>query len=201
MQREQEEVGSVQQSDGEKSSHDPIVGAPAAAPEAEASRDPEEETSLRGQLEAIRAEKEQQFASWQRTQADFANYRRRAEQERAELVRTAEAALVRELLPVLDDLERAMAGLPAELQGLTWVDGIFFIERKLRSLLELHGLKPIEALGQEFDPFVHEAVIRDGEPGEATVVTAELQKGYRFHDRVLRPTLVKVGRPPESPGG
>lgn len=159
---------------------------------------PDTVESLREQLEELNAEKEQQLAAWQRTQADFANYRRRTEQERGDLVRMAESGLIRELLPVLDDLERALEGLPPELRGLTWVEGILFIERKLRAILELHGLKPIEALGKEFDPYEHEAVIRDGEPGEATLVTAELQRGYRLHDRVLRPTLVRVGRPPYS---
>ena len=98
---------------------------------------------------------------------------------------------------MVDDLERALDGLPAELKGLTWVEGIFFIDRKLRTVLELHGLKPIEAVGKEFDPYEHEAVIREGD-SNATFVTGELQKGYRLHDRVLRPTLVKVGRPTEA---
>ena len=159
---------------------------------------PDTVESLRDQLEAFAAEKEQHLAGWQRTQADFANYRRRTEQERGELVRMAEAGLMRELLPVLDDLERALDGLPLELKGLTWVDGILFIERKLRAALEMRGLQPIDALGREFDPYEHEAVIREGDPNEATFVTGELQKGYRLHDRVLRPTLVKVGRPTHS---
>ncbi len=149
--------------------------------------------SLEEQIEALRAEKDEQFRGWQRTQADFMNYRRRTEQERADLLKTAEAALLDDLLPVLDDLERAMVSLPADLRGLTWVDGILLIERKLAVMLERHGLKPIEALGKEFDPNEHEAVLREGEPGEATTVIGELQKGYRLHDRVLRPTLVKVG--------
>ena len=151
------------------------------------------ELSLEAQIEAVRAEKDEQFRGWQRTQADFVNYRRRVEQERAELLKSAEAGLIHDLLPVLDDLERAIASLPSDLRGLTWVDGILLIERKLAVMLEQHGLKPIEALGNEFDPNEHEAVLRDGEPGEATTVTAELQRGYRLYDRVLRPTLVKVG--------
>jgi len=73
------------------------------------------------------------------------------------------------------------------------VDGVLLIERKLAAILEQHGLTPIEALGNQFDPNEHEAVLREGEPGEATTVTAELQRGYRLNDRVLRPTLVKVG--------
>lgn len=154
--------------------------------------------SLREQIEGLRAEKEEQLRGWQRTQADFVNYRRRVEQEREELVKAAEAGLALDLLPVLDDLDRALASLPHELAGLTWVEGILLIERKLRVVLEAHGLKPIEALDREFNPIEHEAVLRDGEPGEATVVTAELQKGYRFRDRVLRPTLVKVGKPTDT---
>jgi molecular chaperone GrpE len=149
--------------------------------------------SLEEQLEALRAEKEEQFRSWQRTQADFVNFRRRVEQERGELIRSAEAGLLHDLLPILDDLERAIASLPPDLHGLTWVDGVLLIERKLAAILEHHGLKPIEALGTEFDPNEHEAVLREGEPGEATTVIAELQRGYRLNDRVLRPTLVKVG--------
>jgi len=151
---------------------------------------------LQTRLDAVTAEKEENLRGWQRAQADFVNYRRRSEQERSELIRSAEAELVTHLLPVVDDFDRALAGLPAELHGLTWVDGILLIERKLRSVLEAHGVTPIEAVGKPFDPYEHEAVLRDGDPGEATTVVGELQKGYRIHDRVLRPTLVKVGPPP-----
>ncbi len=154
--------------------------------------------SLRAAVDALRAEQDEQFRAWQRTQADFVNYRRRSEQERADLVKVAEALLIRDLLPVLDDLERGLGNLSPELKGLTWVDGILLIERKLAAVLEAHGLTPIEALGKEFDPHEHEAVLRDGEPGGATIVTGELQKGYRLHDHVLRPTLVKVGQPSNS---
>ena len=165
--------------------------------EAAAGREAGEDTveSLRNQLAELLAEKDQQLAAWQRTQADFANFRRRIEQERIDLIHTAEAGLIRELLPVLDDLERALVGLPPELLDLNWIEGIVFIERKLRAVLDLHGLQPIDALGKEFDPYEHEAIVREGEPGGTTVVTAELQRGYRLHDRVLRPTLVKVGTP------
>ena len=149
--------------------------------------------SLDEQLDALRVEKEEQLRGWQRTQADFINFRRRTEQERVDLIKTAEASLIHDLLPVLDDLERAIVSLPADLRGLTWVDGILLIERKLAGTLGQHGLKPIDAFGKEFDPNEHEAVLREGEPGQATTVTAELQRGYRLHDRVLRPTLVKVG--------
>ena len=157
--------------------------------------------SLRDQLGAARSENEEQLRGWQRTQADFVNFRRRVEQERGELIRSAEAGLIRDLLPVIDDLDRAVSSLPPEMLRLTWVEGIMLIQRKLAAVMDLHGLTPIEALGKEFDPHEHDAVLRDGEPDEATMVTAELQKGYRLHDWVLRPTLVKVGPPSNSTVG
>lgn len=164
---------------------------------------PAEDTieSLRQQLDAARAENDEQFRGWQRTQADFVNFRRRVEQERGDLIKSAEAGLIRDLLSIVDDLDRAVSNLPPEMLQLTWVEGILLIQRKLAALLEIHGLKPIEALGKEFDPHEHEAVLRDGEPEQATVVTGELQKGYRLHDWVLRPTLVKVGPPANSTAG
>ncbi|HZT08440.1 MAG TPA: nucleotide exchange factor GrpE [Chloroflexota bacterium] len=180
--------------------HDEQTEPQAETPESEAVRQEgqDEVQSLTVQLQNAQALAEENLKGWQRSQADFVNYRRRTEQEKSELVKFAESGLILDLLPVLDDLERALAGLPQELRGLTWIDGILLIERKFRSILEAHGVTPIEASGKEFDPHEHEAVLRDGEPGEATVVTAELQRGYRLHDRVLRPSLVKVGRPSES---
>jgi len=160
---------------------------------------PVEETmdSVRAQLDAAKEENEQQLRGWQRTQADFSNFKRRMEQEKEELTKYAEAGLVLDLLPVVDDLDRALEGLPEDLRHLSWVQGILLIERKLRVALEAHGVQPIQALGMGFDPTIHEAVMRDGEPGEATTVTAEFQTGYTMGDRVIRPTLVKVG-PPEN---
>ena len=155
--------------------------------------------SLGEQLRAALAEKEDNFRGWQRAQADYANFRRRSEQEREEFVKTSEATLLLHLLPVVDDFERALGGLPPELRGLTWAEGVALIHHKLQAILELHGLVPIEALGKRFDPYEHEAVMRDGDPDEATTVTAELQRGYRLQDRVLRPTYVRVG--PQSTVG
>jgi molecular chaperone GrpE len=171
----------------------PLEGAAAAEEAAEETLD-----SVREQLKAARDQAEEQLRGWQRAQADFTNYRRRMEKEREEFVQFAEASIIRDLLPILDDLDRALQSLPPELRGVTWVEGISLIERKIRTLLESHGLTPIEALGKEFDPHEHEAVMRDGDPGEPMVVTGELQRGYRLHDRVLRPTLVRVGQPAGS---
>lgn len=149
--------------------------------------------SLRERLDAALADKEDHLRGWQRAQADLANFRRRVEQEREDLLKGAEAGLLLHILPVLDDLERALVVVPPDLRGHVWVDGILLIERKMRDVLDLHGLTAIDAVGEAFDPHLHEAVLSDGEPGEATMVTGELRRGYRLHDRVLRPTLVKVG--------
>lgn len=147
---------------------------------------------LRKALEEERARANEYLASWQRVQADFSNFKKRAEKEKEEVTKFANAELVASLLPVIDDLERALDNASGKLAGLTWVDGIRLIYRKLLSILEAYGLSAIEAEGKDFDPSLHEAVLY--EEGEEGKVLAELQKGYKFHDRVIRPAMVKVGK-------
>lgn len=125
---------------------------------------------------------------WKRAAAEFQNYRRRAEQERLTLLRTANAALIIELLPVLDDLERALASAPETADESEWVKGTRLVERKFRQILERQGVKPIESIGAPFDPKLHEAI-----GGSGDTVTTEYQRGYTFHERVLRPSMVIVG--------
>ena len=146
---------------------------------------PEEPATLASRIEEAGARAESYYASWQRSAADFANYKRRSEQERAESVKYSNVSLLLHLLPVLDDLERALQNLPRELLGLTWVDGIHLIHRKLAAVMEAQGAQPIDAVGHDFDPNLHEAVLR--EPGEAGKVLSELQRGYTLHGRVIRP--------------
>jgi molecular chaperone GrpE len=155
---------------------------------------------LEQELAEARERADRYHANWQRSAADFQNWKRRTDQEKAELGRTAEGAVALELLRVLDDFDRAFMALPAELRTLTWIEGVYMIGQKLFALLHARGLSPIEAHGQEFDPYLHEAVLReeDAEGSDSLVVVQELQRGYRFHDRVIRPTMVKVGRPPAS---
>ena len=100
------------------------------------------------------------------------------------------------LLPVLDDLERALTSIPDHLAKLSWVDGIRLIERKLRATLESQGLSQIKALGEPFDPNLHEAVMHS--KGKEGMVIEELQKGYQLHDRVIRPVMVVVGNEEEA---
>ncbi|GAG24276.1 unnamed protein product, partial [marine sediment metagenome] len=117
--------------------------------------------SLKQALAEEKGKAEGYLANWQRTQADFINYKRRNEQEREEFNKFASTGLVLSLLPILDDLERALASLPPKSAKLTWVDGIRLIERKFRVSLETQGLTPIKALGEPFDPNLHEAVRQD----------------------------------------
>jgi molecular chaperone GrpE len=130
---------------------------------------------------------------WKRSAAEFINYKRRTEQERGELVKTANGTLIREFLPVLDDLDRSLANVPADQAESKWVEGVQLVARKFRTLLERQGVTAIEALGQPFDPAIHEAV-----GGSGTHVTEEYQRGYRFHGRTLRPAIVVVGDAPKD---
>ena len=125
---------------------------------------------------------------WKRATAEFINYKRRTEQERGDLLRGANGALILELLPVLDDLERALAHVPDEQAESEWVKGTRLVERKFRTILERQGVTAIEALGQPFDPALHEAV-----GGSGAVVAQEYQRGYRLNGRTLRPAMVVVG--------
>ncbi len=143
------------------------------------------------QLQELKEQADRYLANWQRAQADFVNYKRRTEQEREEAARFANAMLIASLLPVLDDLERAFDNVSATLSGLTWVEGLKHVYRKLLTTLEAQGLSAVPTVGADFDPRQHQAVMEgDGEKGK---VLQELQKGYTLHDRVLRPAMVKVG--------
>lgn len=134
------------------------------------------------------------FAKWQRTAADIANMRRRHEQERQEYLKQANAMLIGDMLPVLDSFDRALASVPPELREMTWIDGVALVERQLRAVLERHGLSTIEAEGKQFDPNEHEALLHESSEQPADTVIGELQRGYRLHDRVLRPAMVKIAK-------
>ncbi len=142
-------------------------------------------------LAELKAKADANLAGWQRAQADFANFKKRSEQEKEEVVKYANAALVLNILPILDDFERAIASLPDDLKGHSWVDGMKIIERKMRSTLESQGLSPIKAVGEPFDPRFHDAVRQD--VGPEGIIVAEAFKGYKFLDRVIRPSQVAVG--------
>lgn len=157
--------------------------------------------NLKRQLEGEKARAEDYLRRWQRAQADFVNYKRRVEQERADLLRYANTALIGRVLSILDDFDRAERSLPSSLRHLSWIEGVFMIRLKLGAILQQEGLTMIEAVGKDFDPLLHEAVVVEPgvDPGQGKVVE-ELQTGYKLGDRVIRPTLVKVGRREEPSG-
>jgi molecular chaperone GrpE len=172
---------------------------PAEPPEADptkAAPTEAERKSLEEQIAQAKEDAQKYLANWQRAEADFQNYKRRMEQERDETRRFASAALIINILPILDDLERALGSLDARLAGLTWFEGIALIHRKILILLDNAGVSIIEAEGQQFDPRYHEAVMHaEGEEGK---VLAEVQRGYKLYDRVLRPAMVVVGKGKEE---
>ncbi len=151
---------------------------------------------LRRELEEAKGKAAENYDQWLRSVAELRNYKKRVDQERENQSREANAALIAQLLPVLDDLDRAMHSLPDEkLLHFSWIEGILLIYRRLQLVLEQFGLKPVEAVGKPFDPYMHEAILYEEVPAEKDqLVLADLQKGYKLYDRVLRPTLVKVGR-------
>ena len=156
----------------------------------------EEIDNLKQALDEEKKRAEDYLANWQRAQADFINYKRRTEQERGELNKFANATLILNLLPILDDLERAFTSIPLKMAKHDWTDGIRLIERNFRSVLEASGLTLIQALGEPFDPNFHEAIRQD--KGKEGIVMEEFQKGYMLGDRILRPAKVVVGNGEET---
>ena len=146
---------------------------------------------LRQSLTEEKEKAEKNLGNWQRAQADFANYKRRADQEKEELGKFANSGLILSLLPFLDDLERALGSVPPELAEVSWVDGVKLIERKFLAGLERQGVSVIKALGERFDPRLHEAIKEDA--GKEGIIIQEVQRGYKLNERVLRPSRVVVG--------
>ncbi len=147
---------------------------------------------LHKQVTEAQAQAAEYKDGWQRSVADFQNYKRRVEAERAETYQTAVANIIKRYLPVLDDMERALQARP---EGLAWADGIELIYRKLQSILESEGIKRINAEGQMFDPNFHEAIGEEHADGaKSGQVIAVVRNGYMLGDKVIRPAMVRVAR-------
>ena len=154
--------------------------------------------SLERDLAEANAKAEEHLYNWQRSAADFSNYKRRTDEERSQLSQFSNAILIGKLLAVLDDFDRALESVPAEAHD-AWIEGIKLVERKLRVVLESEGVTPIDAIGLPFDPNLHEAVAHEETTEHAdNEVIGEVQRGYRLHDRVLRPSLVRVANNPKE---
>jgi molecular chaperone GrpE len=160
-------------------------------------------SSMEGKLIEKTAELESAVAEakdrYLRSAADFENYKKRARQQQLDTIQHASADLIGRLLPALDDLHKALDHKPAGVDE-SWVKGLELSVRKLEEALGAHGLEAIHAVGEPFDPKLHEAIgYEESAEHPEDTVTSELRRGYRIRDRVVRPALVKLARQPELP--
>ena len=160
-----------------------------------------EQQTVEEKLATLEAERDEHLNDLKRVAAEFENYRKRVLRDQESLVARAHERLVKELLPVLDDLERALAAAE-EHEEAKLEEGVRLVHRELATALEREGLAEIETSGR-FDPHVHEALLSQPSEAEEGSVLEVVQKGYRLGDRVLRPARVVVaaGPPQEDDGG
>jgi molecular chaperone GrpE len=156
--------------------------------------------ALQSQIDQLMQERSMLLDQRLRTQAEFENYRRRVERERAETYARSRAEVVLELLPVIDNFERALASLEHSSNDAESLrQGIELIHRQLNDALAKFGLEPVETVGHAFDPHLHEAVSAEpSEEHEENTVIAEFQRGYKLGEKLLRPAKVKVAASPEK---
>lgn len=199
--RTTDEEGGVTQSatppaDGAVRDDEATAPSGAPAPEGTATGDAEE-ASPAGDLERVSAERDQYLDALQRLKAEFDNFRKRNDRERQGTALAATRDVVRGLLPVMDNLERAVVALGDQGEGI--VAGVEMVRGQLAGLLMGHGVEEIPAHGEQFDPTVHEAIASVPSPGHPEGVVIEvIEKGYRQSEHVLRPTRVVIAaRPPE----
>jgi len=151
----------------------------------------------RAALAQAEARAKEYLDGWQRSQAEFANFRKRQEAERAQMALLANVGLLRRLLPVVDDFERAISTFPNDVDSSGWFDGLVLVKRKLDGVLESEGVRPIEVEGAMFDPLYHEALTHEEAEGYADgQIIGLIQPGYMLEDHVLRPALVRVAKAP-----
>lgn len=125
--------------------------------------------------------------------AEFENFRKRSEKEKSQMFEIGAKSVVEKILPVIDNFERGLASMPEEEKGKPFADGIELVYKQMLGALDEIGVKPIEAVGQEFDPNFHNAVMTvESEDMESGMVAEELQKGYMYQDSVVRHSMVKV---------
>lgn len=130
-----------------------------------------------------------------RQMAEFENFRKRSEKEKSAMFETGAKSVIEKILPVVDNFERGLAAIPEEEKGSPFADGMNMIYRQLMTELDNMGVKPIEAVGQEFNPDLHNAVMQvESQEFESGVIAQELQKGYTYHDSVVRHSMVAVAQ-------
>lgn len=167
--------------------------------------DPIADSGERGALEAevaaLREELRQANDRWLRERADLENVKKRAARERADTIRFATENLLKDLLPVVDNLERAVEHARSGGDGQSLAEGVGLVLKALLDVLERHGVTRVAAKGAAFDPAHHEAMAHvETSEHDPNVVVEEHQRGYRLNDRLLRPALVSIAKPPTEPG-
>jgi molecular chaperone GrpE len=152
-------------------------------------------SALQAEVDELRAKADEYLDGWQRARAEFANYKKRIERDQDEARARATAAVLAKILPIADDLQRALRDRPSGGTADSWAEGIDLIERKLAALLEAEGVEPIPAAGLAFDPALHEAVTYEAsdDHNEGQIIEV-IQQGYRIGERVLRPARVRVAK-------
>jgi molecular chaperone GrpE len=167
-----------------------VPGAELAAGQVEAGAD-----DLSEKLAQAEAQAAEYLDNWRRSVADLSNARKRMQREQEELRRSAAARVLEKLIPVIDDVDRAFANVPAEEVDSDWVNGFRLIQRKLQALLDSEGVTTIPAAGEQFDPKLHYAVTHEEAEGlEEGQIIAEVAKGYKLDDKILRPSMVRVAK-------
>lgn len=152
-------------------------------------------TNLRQQLEAKELEAKTSYDRFVRQAAELENFKKRTTRDRDEAIRFANEVLIKDLLPVVDNLERAVAHAPGGGNGEPLVEGVEMVLRGFLDALAKHGVSPVDSVGKSFDPSRHEAMAQvESETDEPNTIVAEHQKGYLFHERLLRPALVSVAK-------
>ena len=153
----------------------------------------EQVTALKTALEEMDKKAEEYLDGWQRARAEFANYKKRILRENMDIRQVARGEVIKLYLDIADDLDRALQEKPETGDGETWAEGIEIIFQKLRARLEVEGIKPMNPIGEEFDPNIHEALMKEeSEEFESGQITEVIQEGYWLGDKVLRPALVRV---------
>ncbi|MEO1440419.1 MAG: nucleotide exchange factor GrpE [Chloroflexota bacterium] len=154
---------------------------------------PNEQSETEEALNVARAEAQKNHDRWQRALADFDNYKKRTERDRVETYENAAVDIIKSVLPILDDFERAMENVPEDVKDTPWLDGTSAIGRKLNKLLETYEIEAIDPVGEPFDPDKHQGLgIDESSDVESGHVTVTLQKGYIKGEKLLRPALVRV---------
>ncbi|HZG57380.1 nucleotide exchange factor GrpE [Paenibacillus sp.] len=182
----------------EMENQNPATGEPEEAVDAAANAEPVEAEPAQdagaSEVEALKLAAEEHYQRYLRTQADFDNFRRRARTEKEEFAKYASQKLIEGLLPIVDNFDRAVAASREQRDFESLAKGVEMIQRQLAALLEGEGLKAIEAVGQPFNPELHQAIMQvpAEEGGASGIVVEELQKGYMLKEKVIRPSMVKV---------